>query len=52
MIWKQLKTLVKKMYDLGTDVREYYYQASKIPVFDESVMTQCSLKTKCIKEDK
>lgn len=45
-------TLVKRMYDLGTDVRDYYYQATEIPVFDESVITKCRLETKCIKEDK
>ena len=43
---------MKRMYDLGTDVRDYYYQAAEIPVFDESVITKCRLETKCIKEDK
>ena len=45
---KRGKTLVTRMYSLGTDVREYYYQATEIPMFDESVTKSCSLKSKCI----
>lgn len=43
-------TLVKQMYSLGADVRNYYYQATEIPLFDESVTKKCTLKKKCIKE--
>lgn len=45
---KRGKTLVTRMYSLGTDVREYYYQATEIPIFDESVTKSCSLKFKCM----
>ena len=45
---KRGKTLVTRMYSLGTDVREYYYQATEIPMFDESVTKSCSLESKCI----
>lgn len=44
-------TLVKKMYSLSKDVRDYYYQADVIPAFDETVVKKCSLKKKCLKED-
>ena len=47
---KRGKTLVKKMYSLGTDVREYYYQTTEIPKFNQKVMDSCPLKYKCIKE--
>ena len=45
---KRGKTLVTRMYSLGTDVREYYYQATESPMFDESVTNSCSLESKCI----
>ena len=45
---KRGKTLVTRIYSLGSDVREYYYQATEIPPFDESVVKACSLKYKCI----
>ena len=43
--------LVKKIYALGADVRNYYYQAEEIPLFDESVTKQCALLAKCINDD-
>ena len=42
--------LVKRMYNFGADVRNYYYQTTEIPAFDDSVITKCRLSTKCIKE--
>lgn len=47
----QGRTLIKKMYILGTNVREYYYSALEIPAFDESVSKRCPLKCKCIKDN-
>ena len=47
---KRGRNLVKEMYSMGTNVREYYYQASEIPVFDENIIAKCSLHYKCIKE--
>lgn len=40
--------LVRRMYALGTDVREYFYQADSIPRFDEKTQTKCRLEYKCI----
>lgn len=48
---KRGKNLVTKMYSLGKDVREYYYQTTEIPLFDEMVMKSCHLKYKCIAEE-
>lgn len=42
--------LVDRMYELGTDVRNYYYYADEIPSFDVCVVNKCPLKSKCIKE--
>ena len=48
---KRGMTLVKRMYSLGADVRNYYYQAEEIPEFPEKVVKSCRLTSKCIKED-
>ncbi len=45
------KELVKRMYSLGTNVREFYYEASEIPAFDSETLKKCRLKNKCIKEN-
>ena len=44
------RQLVSEMYSLGKDVREYYYEASAIPMFDTSVVDKCKLDYKCIRE--
>lgn len=41
-------TLVQRMYALGTDVRDYYYQAETIPPFDEKTLQACKLEYKCL----
>lgn len=43
--------LVEKMYVLGSDVRNYYYDAEEIPLFDVNIVNKCPLKSKCIKEE-
>lgn len=47
---KRGKSLVKKMYLLGKDVRVYYYNADQIPIFESSVVDKCRLQQKCINE--
>lgn len=47
---KRGKELVKRMYLLGSDVREYYYNVEEIPCFPEEVVNKCKLDYKCIKE--
>ena len=47
---KRGKALVKRMYSLGKDVREYYYTVDEIPTFSDDVVNKCSLSYKCIKE--
>ena len=44
--------LVKRMYSFSTEVRNYFYQADEIPIFDESVIKKCRLEKKCLKEEK
>ena len=41
-------TLVNRMYSMGTDVREYYYQVEEIPPFSQKDVDNCRLKYKCI----
>ena len=41
-------TLVKRMYSLSTEVREYYYRADSIPPFNEEAVSVCKLKYRCI----
>lgn len=48
---KRGKTLVERMYKLGTDVRTYYYEAADIPKFPAAVIEKCPLHYKCIKEN-
>ena len=48
---KRGRTLVKRMYAFGTDVREYYYNTNDIPAFDFTVSSHCRLKYKCIREE-
>ena len=47
---KRGKELVKRMYMLGTDVREYYYATNEIPAFAGDVVQKCRLKRKCVEE--
>ncbi len=47
---KRGKELVKRMYALGTDVREYYYNVEEIPLFPENVVNRCKLNYKCMRE--
>lgn len=48
---KKGRTLVKQMYSLSTDVRNFYYNTEEIPMFDEHITSQCKLKEKCIIEE-
>lgn len=48
---KRGKTLVTRMYGVGGDVRNYYYEQDTIPEFDSCVVEKCNLKFKCIKEN-
>lgn len=48
---KRGRTLVKRMYSLGTDVRNFYYATDVMPVFEECVVKACKLQTKCIVEE-
>ena len=48
---KRGTTLVKRMYEVGGDVRNYYYKNDVMPEFDSSVIDKCALKYKCIKEN-
>lgn len=43
--------LVKQMYSLGGNIRQFYYEADDMPSFDEKVVKACKLKKKCIKEN-
>lgn len=47
---KRGKELVKRMYSLGKDVREYYYNVEEIPLFPEDALKKCKLLYKCVKE--
>ena len=49
---KRGKGLVNQMYELGTTVREYYYQTDEIPPFPNGVVDKCRLRKKCLKEAK
>lgn len=44
-------TLVKKMYEFGSDVRQFFYRTSTIPNFDDEVVKVCRCKTRCLNFD-
>lgn len=43
--------LVSRLYTSVSIFRDNYYEASEVPEFDENVVSKCSLKTKCVKEE-
>ena len=47
---KRGRSLVVRMYEFGTDVRNYYYTTDEVPLFPDRIIDACNLKYKCIKE--